>query len=79
MVLGDYIRFKNMINIEVLVGMYTNAKLYNKELLQLDYIEYTIRRSPLEVHLKVKPYAWPSSMCASPSALRTMSGLVNDR
>ena len=57
MVLGDYIRFKNMINIEVLVGMYTNAKLYNKELLQLDYIEYTIRRSPLEVHLKVKPYA----------------------
>ena len=64
MVLSDYIRFKNMINIDVLVGMYTNAKLYNKELLQLDYIEYTIRRSPLEVHLKAKAYACPSLMCA---------------
>ena len=39
MVLGDYIRSKSMINIEVLVGIYTNIKLYNKELLQLAYIE----------------------------------------
>ena len=39
MVSGDYIRSKRMINIEVLVGIYTNAKLYNKGLLQLAYVD----------------------------------------
>ena len=39
MVLGDYIRSKRMINTEVLVGIYTDITLYNKELLQLAYIE----------------------------------------
>ena len=39
MILVDYIRSKRMITIEVLVGIYTNIKLYNKGLLQFAYIE----------------------------------------
>ena len=66
MVLGDYIISKSMINTVVLVGIYTDIKLYNKELLQFAYIEYTIRRSPLEVHLKAKAYACPLFMLDDP-------------